>query len=146
MNKKYKAYKRNKNIEEYYNKNNLYYAKPYKFYNTKYKIYKVFDMYFDENVEFNFEEFIKELRKVEPELLYVYNKMIENEKKDINKDIRKGNYYPIDRRRGWETYKFDNIEADMAYISDRWGCLFRIRWILDALHFLKVKEGICANQ
>ena len=41
-----------------------------------------------------------------------------------------------DFRTGDESYGYRNqeyIEERMSYISDRWNCAFRIKWILDLL-------------
>lgn len=41
-----------------------------------------------------------------------------------------------DYRSGVETYGYandDGIKCTMEYISDRWMCAFRIKWILDGL-------------
>jgi hypothetical protein len=39
-----------------------------------------------------------------------------------------------DYRTGDETYGYDNEESisnNLMYISDRWNCSFRLRWLLD---------------
>ncbi len=39
-----------------------------------------------------------------------------------------------DNRSGLETYGYkneDSIKSNLTYISDRWNCSFRIRWLLD---------------
>lgn len=41
-----------------------------------------------------------------------------------------------DTRPGVETYGYiddDQIKDTMSYISDRWFCAFRIKWIIDGL-------------
>ena len=41
-----------------------------------------------------------------------------------------------DLRSGAETYGYENaesVENNMMYISDRWRCAFRLRWIIDGL-------------
>lgn len=43
--------------------------------------------------------------------------------------------YP-DVRCGYESYGYGNRESifyQMMYISDRWRCMFRIRWLLDGV-------------
>ena len=40
----------------------------------------------------------------------------------------------MDARRGFETYGYSDLESiksNLCYISDRWGCRFRIQWLLD---------------
>jgi len=38
-----------------------------------------------------------------------------------------------DPRTGDETYGYVDPKGTMEYISDRWRCAFRIRWVLDGL-------------
>jgi len=45
--------------------------------------------------------------------------------------FRNGN---LDNRSGEETYGIKNNSTwneDLEYISDRWGCAFRVRWMID---------------
>jgi hypothetical protein len=47
-----------------------------------------------------------------------------------------------DNRSGFETYGYDDPEAidyHMLYISDRWRCAFRIRWLIDGIENGKIK-------
>lgn len=42
-----------------------------------------------------------------------------------------------DLRSGAETYGYQNDESimyNLQYISDRWNCAFRIRWVLDLIN------------
>jgi hypothetical protein len=44
--------------------------------------------------------------------------------------------YEDDWRSGEETYGYENQESIMGnlfHISDRWGCAFRLRWMIDLL-------------
>jgi hypothetical protein len=34
---------------------------------------------------------------------------------------------------GFDTYGYDNVLNDLDYISDRWRCDWRIRWIINLL-------------
>jgi len=45
-----------------------------------------------------------------------------------------------DYRSGEETYGYeeDKIQNNMIYISDRWRCAFRLRWILDGVKSNKI--------
>jgi len=36
-----------------------------------------------------------------------------------------------DFRTGEESYGYTDIKATMNYISDRWTCAFRMKWIID---------------
>jgi hypothetical protein len=39
-----------------------------------------------------------------------------------------------DYRGGADTYGYDaSIDLNMSYISDRWKCAFRLKWIIDGL-------------
>lgn len=38
-----------------------------------------------------------------------------------------------DNRSGYETYGYNNVQEDMDYISDRWKCAFRVRWMIDGI-------------
>ena len=47
-------------------------------------------------------------------------------------------YSPVEKdyRSGFETYGYENEESILSnidYISDRWGCAFRVRWIINLL-------------
>lgn len=39
-----------------------------------------------------------------------------------------------DYRTGAETYGYENVESQLSYISDRWNCAFRLRWLLDGIN------------
>ena len=40
-----------------------------------------------------------------------------------------------DYRAGVETYGYeDNIYLDLLYISDRWRCAFRLKWLIDGVN------------
>lgn len=42
--------------------------------------------------------------------------------------------YENDHRSGSETYGYENLEQILGwlnYISDRWRCAFRVRWLID---------------
>jgi len=44
-----------------------------------------------------------------------------------------------DYRKGTETYGYDgDVRYDLMYISDRWRCSFRLRWLLDGLEANKI--------
>ncbi len=72
----------------------------------------------------------KKLKKIEPELKKMYQLMLRDD---------------IDTRTGKETYKYQNIESirsNLRYISDRWRCSFRIRWILDLINLKDFDESV----
>ena len=52
-------------------------------------------------------------------------------------------YQDDDPRTGTETYGFRSVESiknNLYYISDRWSCEFRIRWLLDLIDLEKTTE------
>ncbi len=66
-------------------------------------------------------EIIDRLKTIEPELVKLYNESCRE--------------YP-DERPGEETYGYkdeESIRGNLEYISDRWNCAFRIKWILDLI-------------
>jgi len=45
-------------------------------------------------------------------------------------------YFGADVRNGYVTYGYDSDESilgNLQYISDRWNCQFRLKWVLDLL-------------
>ena len=38
-----------------------------------------------------------------------------------------------DYREGHETYGYQDIQHDLRYISDRWNCAFRLKWLIDGI-------------
>ncbi|MCK5535605.1 MAG: hypothetical protein KAI79_02195 [Bacteroidales bacterium] len=106
-------------IIKYYDENNLGFTGNNKYDTSRYKLYKVFDKwYFNIEGELDFDKFLKDLNKVYHSLTYIYFINLESDD---------------DKRSGFETYGFDNIEGDFAYICDRWNCSFRVRWMIDVL-------------
>jgi hypothetical protein len=50
-----------------------------------------------------------------------------------------------DYRTGHQTYGYDDLEKirwNLFYISDRWNCAFRIRWLIDGIENGKISESI----
>lgn len=41
--------------------------------------------------------------------------------------------YVNNYKSGFDTYGYDNVLNDLDYISDRWRCDWRIRWIINLL-------------
>jgi len=49
-------------------------------------------------------------------------------------------YFGADVRNGYVTYGYDSDESilgNLQYISDRWNCQFRLKWVLDLLELKK---------
>jgi len=66
-------------------------------------------------------EVVKEIKNIQPELEQQYKAALRS-------------YY--DPRGGNETYGYQHTESiigTLGYISDRWNCAFRIKWLLDLL-------------
>lgn len=54
-------------------------------------------------------------------------------------DLYENKYLPIeqDYRSGHDTYGYSNIESitcTLFYISDRWGCGWRLRWLIELIN------------
>lgn len=93
--------------------------KALKAYVTISKIFK--NHYWFDNDNLTFNEFLNKLEMNKKYLDYLYKLALVNEK---------------DYRSGEESYGYDNadyIKERMSYISSKWNCAFRIRWILDLL-------------
>lgn len=129
-----KTKNRNKNIKriqimigdlfKYCDDNNIHISKlnTFKVMNAYVKIRKIFDAYyFTPKKDRTFIELLEELQQNKKYLEYLYKLQSASEK---------------DFRTGEESYGYSNqdyIEERMSYISDRWNCAFRIRWIMDLL-------------
>ena len=91
---------------------------------AKREINKVLWRYFIENGDLqkmSLSDIIEKLKVIEPHLKKMYDIAIKNDQ---------------DFRSGKETYGYKSIERikdDLTYISDKWNCSFRIRWILDLI-------------
>ena len=82
---------------------------------ARYKINKIFDGLTNDNII----ETIDALQKEYKSLIVLY--------RYFDRQIYK------DRRTGWETYGYGNIAGDLMYVSDRYMCQFRLRWLLDLI-------------
>lgn len=55
----------------------------------------------------------------------------------MEREYKKWSVEEGDYRAGEETYGYDNdddqINGNLMYISDRWRCAFRLKWLLDGL-------------
>ena len=157
-----KTYKRQKLVQEYFEENNLSQGTPKEDF-ARYKISQVFDKWYfhrtkvkdlgshyapedrydySEKFPFDLGLLVKDLEKVLPEMKYILGSIRRKITKEYNKDIRKGYSWASipDRRRGWETYGFENIENDLSYVCDRWLNEFRIQWMIDLIHWWNIKE------
>ncbi len=54
---------------------------------------------------------------------------------DMKKEWQRRSKKEQDFRTGEETYGYcpNSIRNNMVYISDRWCCAFRLRWLIDGL-------------
>lgn len=128
-----KKYKRQKEVVEYFEANNIGHSESHKIDNARYEIYKVFDKNIYDlhpNQEFKLEGLIIDLEAHLPALEYLLM------------TVHRESGFESDRRRGWESYGFDTMEDDFMYISDRWFCAFRLQWIIDAIHYYKMDKAL----
>jgi hypothetical protein len=117
-------YKRSKELKRYFEANNLGFGKSAKEDNARYLIYKLFDLGFH-NKKHRLVFFLLQLR----DNVYVLEYLWKLQDKEYVKDKWKP-----DRRSGEESYgyeSFDYIIERLDYISDRWNCQFRIKWLID---------------
>jgi hypothetical protein len=83
--------------------------------------------------EKSLQEIQSELKKVERELLKLHSKRMLDEFR-YEKEYKD---FKADTRTGQETYGYedeDSIKSNLWYISDRWNCAFRIKWLLDLIY------------
>ena len=89
----------------------------------------------------SFDQIINELKSIEKELKRAYVLRV----KDEYRFAKEYSSEP-DLRTGFETYGYRNLESikgNLEYISDRWDCTFRIRWILDLIdHKDEIKRDL----
>ena len=80
---------------------------------------------------------VNQIKECMPGLKKLYNQYVKDEG---------------DTRSGEETYGYGDAESiynDMMYISDRWRCAYRLRWIIDGIENGKIitiqkdKENDC---
>ena len=45
-----------------------------------------------------------------------------------------------DTRTGFETYDYGDVKDTMEYISDRWDCSYRLKWLIDGIENHKFKK------
>jgi len=129
-NKKYRNlnHKRNKidnihvnNVIKFLKRNNSMLYHSYKLSLHNMLISEYFNKMYDGSNQYTLQEKIEKLREIQGSLkiMYKYYKGIEQ-----------------DFRPGIETYGYDSeesIESNLYYISDRWTCAFRIKWLLDLI-------------
>ncbi len=73
-------------------------------------------------------EIVVLLKTIQPELEKMYK-------------VYNNRTYP-DSRSGSEKNKYindKNVKANLTYISDRWKCAFRIKWVLDLINNKEIK-------
>lgn len=52
--------------------------------------------------------------------------------------LRENDYRPLSELNGYDFDSKENIENTLHYISDRWRCAFRLRWIIEGLEQNKI--------
>jgi len=60
--------------------------------------------------------------------------MLQRYKKHIHRQWKKFAKDENDWRTGEETYGFGNVSEQLHYISDRYKCAFRLRWLYDMIN------------
>jgi len=145
---KIKIYKKQKEVENYFNEHNYGFSGRHKVDYARYKIYKIFDKwYFEPNAELNFDKFIDDLIAHKDYLKMVKNHFVKETEKENRNLLRKtGKNYPSKPKRGWDTYGFKNLQGDFAYINDRWTSADRIQWMIDAIHYYNVERSIVPHK
>lgn len=114
---------RTKNILGYFRKNGLGLDDTFELNYARLRIYKVFD-YYDINTKErpDFTYLIDDLKRNYKYLQICCNNAYNKEKE----------YYP-EELNYFKGVDLDTIKAEMSYISDRWNCYCRLKWILDLL-------------
>lgn len=85
----------------------------------RYEMNKAFDHWFETKSVDKFRPLLREMKRV-------WSKLSKEEN-----DFRIGN----------DTYSYcdrDSIETTMSYISDRWRCAFRLKWLIDGIEENKI--------
>jgi len=108
--KQCKGDRHKKIILNYFKRNNLKPGITYKYTKMLYKVYT----FFDKPVKYQ----MKNIKYILPELKGLYSISLRTDP---------------DYRTGKETYGYEpsTIEDNFEYISDRWRCSFRIKWLID---------------
>ncbi len=78
-------------------------------------------------------EFIVEGKLETEPISYIVERLKET-RPELEKLYEKSLLRDEDNRSGIETYGYkseSSIKSNLNYISDRWNCSFRIRWLLD---------------
>lgn len=105
--------KRSNNLKKYFKKNNIR-NNSVNIDIAYFKVSKIFDSINNKNIL----TIIDNLRKERKSLVVLWKFYGKNEN---------------DKRSGQETYGYNNIKNDLIYISDRFSCQLRIRWLIDLL-------------
>ena len=100
--------------------------KRYKKYEAQ--ITNLFDKHIYHNTEyFCLKSFLSDVKTLREPLGYFYNHFKRSEN---------------DSRSGMETYGYssnDSITNNVLYISDKWQCQFRVRWLIDLIEYKELK-------
>ncbi len=116
---------RTKNILGYFRKHNLGLDDTLELNYARLRIYKVFDYYdIPSKDRPDFSMLIVDL-KINYKYLQFCCANAYNEEKE---------YYPEELNYYFKGVDIDSIKSEMYYISDRWNCYHRLKWILDLLN------------
>lgn len=114
---------RTRNILGYFRKNRIGFDDTFEHNYARLRIYKAFDYYDILENRPDFSMLIVDLKRNYKYLQYCCNKAYEYEKK----------YYPEELNYYFKDVDLETIKSEMYYISDRWNCYHRLKWILDLL-------------
>jgi hypothetical protein len=93
----------------------------------RYEMNRAFDIWFDEHS-------VREFDRLLPYIKRMWSKWAREED---------------DFRTGVETYGYDSndgILSNMFYISDRYRCAFRLKWIIDGVESGKISSSVFVNE
>lgn len=113
-------------VNKYYDDNNYGYSDTWQEQLDRYRVYQVMDKWFFNKVrpEFNLDLCLNDLRNISSPLRRLY-KQSKHDAGEWAND-----------RSGEEIYGYENDESiynNLCYISDRWFCQERLRWMIDLL-------------
>lgn len=80
----------------------------------------------------------KSLLDIQNDLKSIKNALLSMHKKSMQEERRYNIEHgsTIDDRSGEETYGYDSLDSikdNLVYVSDRYNCAFRLRWLIDLM-------------
>lgn len=115
---------RTKNILGYFRKHGIGFDDTFELNYARLRIYKAFDYYdIPKDKRPDFSMLIVDLKRNYKYLQYCCSAAYSDEKE----------YYPEELNYYFKDDDLESIKSEMNYISDRWNCYHRLKWILDLL-------------